>query len=62
MNKDLERRVQQERRKKAAHKKTISEMRHEGAAEAGGDLARNVAAAKRKLKAAEAVRTAMKDK
>lgn len=47
MNKDLERRIQQERKEKAARAKTLEEMRNEGATEAKGDLARNVKAAKK---------------
>lgn len=62
MNKDLERRIQQERQKKAAHAKTLAEMRNEGATEAKGDLARNVKAAKQKLKAKRNVRDALKNK
>lgn len=62
MNKDLQRRVEQERREKAAHAKKLEEMRNEGAADATGDLARNVKAGKRKMKADQAVRAAMKDK
>jgi hypothetical protein len=62
MNKDLERRVEQERREKAAHKKTLEEMRNEGAVDATGDLARNVKAEKKALKAKRNVTEALKDK
>lgn len=62
MNKDLERRIQKERRDKAAHDKTIEEMRNEGASDAAGDLARNVKAEKQRLKAERNKRAALKDK
>jgi len=62
MNKDLERRIRQERQKKATQAKTLAEMRNEGATEAKGDLARNVKAAKQKLKAERNARDALKDK
>jgi hypothetical protein len=62
MNKDLERRIEQERREKAAHAKTLEEMRNEGATDAKGDLARNVKADKQKLKADRNIREALKDK
>lgn len=62
MNKDLERRIEQERREKAAHAKTLAEMRNEGATDAKGDLARNVKAEKRKMKVCSNLRAALKDK
>jgi hypothetical protein len=62
MNKDLERRIQQERQKQAARAKTLAEMRNEGATGETGDLARNVRAAKQKLKAARNARDALKNK
>jgi len=62
MNKDLERRIRQERQKKATQAKTLAEMRNEGATEAKGDLARNVKTAKQKLKAERNARDALKDK
>lgn len=62
MNKDLKRNIQRERREKAAHAKTLEEMRNEGAADAKGDLARNMKAEKQKLRAARNVRDALKDK
>ena len=45
MNKGLERRIRQDRQKRAAPAKTLAEMRNEGATGATGDLTRNVAAA-----------------
>lgn len=62
MNKDLERNVSKEKREKAARAKKLEEMRNEGATTGEGDLARNVEAEKKKLKAERAVREAMKDK
>ena len=62
MNKDLERRVKQERQEKAAHARTLEEMRNEGATDASGDLARNVKAEKRKMKVCRNLREALKDK
>lgn len=62
MNKDLQRGVKKQRQEKTAHAKTLEEMRNEGAADATGDLARNVKEAKQKLKAARNVRDALKDK
>ena len=62
MNKDLERNISKERAEKAAHARKLDEMRNEGATTGEGDLARNVAAEKKKLKAKRAVREAMKDK
>mgnify|MGYP003624910875 CR=1 FL=1 len=62
MNKDLQRRVEKERAEKAAHARKIEEMRKEGAADASGDLARNVEAEKKKKKAQKNIRDALKDK
>ena len=62
MNKDLQRGVAKERADKAAHAKKLQEMRNEGATSGDGDLARNVAAEKKKMKAKQAVRKALKDK
>ncbi len=62
MNKDLERNISKERAAKASHAKKLQEMRNEGTTTGDGDLARNVAAQKKKLKAKVAVRTALKDK
>ena len=62
MNKDLQRGVSKEREEKAAHARKLEEMRNEGATTSDGDLARNVAAEKKKMKAKRAVREAFKDK
>lgn len=62
MNKDLERGIQKARREKAAHAKTLAEMRNEGATTGEGDIARSVTAARKTLKAKHAVREALKDK
>tara|TARA_R110002072_G_scaffold33205_10_gene100576 strand:- start:5134 stop:5322 length:189 start_codon:yes stop_codon:yes gene_type:complete len=62
MNKDLQRNIDKEKREKAAHAKKLEEMRNEGATTGEGDLARNVEAEKKKLKAEKAVKDALKDK
>ena len=61
MNKDLQRGIDQEKREKAAHAKTLEEMRNEGTTTGKGDLARSILAEKKKLKAKQAVRAALKD-
>jgi hypothetical protein len=62
MNKDLQRGIDKEKRDKAAHAKTLEEMRNEGTTTGDGDLTRAVSAEKKKLKAKQAVKKAMKDK
>lgn len=62
MNKDLQRGIAKERAEKAAHAKKLEEMRNEGTTTGDGDVARNVAEAKKDLKAKRAVRAALKDK
>lgn len=62
MNKDLERGIAKQKAEKAAHAKKLEEMRNEGTTTGKGDLARNVAAEKAKLKGERAARDALKDK
>lgn len=62
MNKDLQRGIEKARREKAAHARTLEEMRNEGTTTGDGDIARHVTAAKKNRKAKQAVRAALKDK
>lgn len=62
MNKDLQRGIAKAREEKTAHARKLEEMRAEGTTTGDGDLARNIAAEKKKLKSKQAVRAALKGK
>lgn len=62
MNKDLQRGIARKRAEKAAHARTLEEMRNEGTTTGEGDLARNIEEEKKRLKAQQAIRAAFRNK